>query len=54
MVAKFKGNCSKNSTIVPYKINIGSDGNLMPYHAFKIYSLGQQQSNFTLKEQSIF
>ena len=35
MTANLKTSVGKNSISVPYKIDLGSDGNIMPLHIFK-------------------
>ena len=34
---KIKSSSSQNSTLIPYKTDMGSDGNIMPIHIFKIF-----------------
>ena len=34
--ANYETSSSKSSAIIPYKVDTGSDGNIMPYYIFKI------------------
>ena len=36
--------------IVPYKVDTGSDGNIMPLHIYKNYFLWQQKNNWWQQE----
>ena len=35
ITARLKTSANKNSVIVPYKLDTGSDGNIMPLHMYK-------------------
>ena len=35
LMAKLKMPIGRNSMVIPYKIDTGSDGNIMPWHIFK-------------------
>ena len=39
MVVNLKTSSNQNSTVIPYKIDTGSDGNIMPFHITKLYFL---------------
>ena len=45
IVANFKASWHQSNAITPHKIDMGSDGNRMPCHIFKSYSLGQEESS---------
>ena len=45
ITAKLKKSAGQSNILVPYKIDTGSDGNIMSLHVYKNYFLRQQMSN---------
>ena len=55
MVAKLKTSSSQNCTMIPYKINTGSDVNLMPIHRFKfVFPRVTNEHLVTTKRKELF
>ena len=46
IIANLKTSSNKATIVVPYKVDMGSDGNIMPFNIFTKLFLTQQQINW--------
>ena len=51
-IAKLKMQVGKNIIEIPYKIDTGSEGNIMPLYVFKICLKIQQKISFKINKKS--
>ena len=52
IIVKLKTSSSHNSAVIPYKVDTGIDGNILPFHLFKILLPKETKEELVATESS--